>query len=306
MFGALIIAYLFLGGAGAGSLTVLSLFELIGTTRLVRQKGIHRTHGFPKEFYARCWPLCLATLIFGALCLLLDLGRIDRALNLFLSPVASVMAVGAYTLLIAIICAAIFTLRSVLDSLSLARRFTQILGVVGIVAGIITAVYTGILLGSLTSVLFWNSALLPALFLLSSVSTGIACILLGISFVNVRKPVFGFIRRLIRVDMFIIAFEMLFLGVYLVSAYLDPTTESTARVFLTGDLSLIFWIGLLGCGLVLPLILEVCISENNYPKQILWVALFVLVGGLILRFCIVEAATYDVSQTPEMVYRFVT
>ena len=100
--------------------------------------------------------------------------------------------------------------------------------------------------------------------------------------------------------MVIIALEVLVLGLYLTLAYINPSTKSIAEVFLSGDLYLLFWIGLVICGLVIPLILEGCVSQNNYHRQILWIALFVLIGGLVLRYIIVEAASFVALPIPAL------
>lgn len=298
MFSTLIIAYLFLGGIGAGSLMILSIFELFDTTRNKRQCAAHQSERLSKDLYVRCWPLCTCSLLSGAICLLFDIGRVDRIFNLLIYPEATALSVGTYGLFFAILCAVIFTLKSMLDSFVLPLRLSQLLSVAGIVSGAVTAVYASVLMRNIIVVPFWDNILLPVLFFLSSISTGMASIFLGISFGNTRKPKFGLIKKLVRFDMTIIVLEILCLTLYLAITYKNPATESTAQMFLTGDMYLIFWVGLVACGLVLPLILEGCISKNNNLWLIQWISLFVLIGGLILRVAIVEASLFAQSQLP--------
>jgi formate-dependent nitrite reductase membrane component NrfD len=306
MFGTLIIGYLFLGGAGAGSLIVLSLLENIAARRsiehparhlvrqTVREKSKHPAafSDCSPESYSVCWPLCLAFLVFAAISLLFDLGRVDRVLNLFVMPSFSALSIGAYGLLIAIICAAAFSFCRMPSSRPIPRMLTKVISMVGIASGFTTAIYTGVLLQSLTPVPFWNSFLLPVLFALSALSTGIAVMFVGISFTHTRIPIFMTIRTLAGIDVVILVLEALALVAFLALAYADPSAKNAAHAVILGDLSWLFWAGLIASGLIVPFILETRIFLKNRNGPALAAALLILAGGLTLRICIVGAASY--------------
>lgn len=74
IFDSLIVAYLFLGSTGGGALTVLSLLEALNSPRLAACRWL-----LPAEFFARAWAACAIVLGLSVVCLLADLGRIDRA-----------------------------------------------------------------------------------------------------------------------------------------------------------------------------------------------------------------------------------
>ena len=44
--------------------------------------------------------------------------------------------------------------------------------------------------------------------------------------------------------------------------------------------------------------MERLLTHNNHHSQLLWIAGFVLAGGCALRFCLVQAGLYDVTQVP--------
>ena len=87
MFSALTTGYLFLGGAGAGALVVLSLLECANAQRRFGRSPVRtlmtpapalasasatrarlRTaFALPDEFFARAWPLCFVALAVGML-----------------------------------------------------------------------------------------------------------------------------------------------------------------------------------------------------------------------------------------------
>lgn len=298
MFDLLVTCYLFLGGVGAGALVFLSLLEFL---RL--KSGVHTSSGewfwhseYPSDFYARTWPLCFGVLAFAILCLLLDFGRLDRVFSLVFSPAPTALTVGTFSLIVSLICAGFFLVIRLFDSIGAPKIIRGIFSVLGVVTGFATALYTGILLSGMASILFWQSPFLPLLFLLSSLSTGLACLFLGAIFADTRESFVRPLRILAKADSVIIIFELICLLAYLLFSYFNPATEITVWELVLGELSWIFWVGLIGCGLVVPLILEQYVSAENFRNQLLWIALFVLVGGAVLRFCIVETASFDITQ----------
>lgn len=307
VFNMLTTCYLFLGGAGAGALVVLGVLECANARRRSERtqndsNRFERAFALPDEFFARGWSLCFMALAAGMLCLLADLGRPERLLNLLVAPELSAMAVGAYALIVALICAGAFALASLSDHASRGFKIVYVVAGVGIVAGVTAMAYTGILLQSLASVLFWQTPLLPLLFLLSSLSCGIAWVLLGSAFVEARQP---FVRPLVRlagIDGVLIGVEALCLAALLLSAYEGTGTRLAAEALLTGDLAPLFWGGVVICGLALPFVLERFITHGNSRTQFVWIAALLLAGGLALRFCIVGASAYDLSQMPDLMY----
>lgn len=295
MFNALTIGYLFLGGTGAGALAVLCVLEC---ARVLRWRAL----AMPEEFFARGWPVCTVTLATGILCLLADLGRPDRLLHLLTSPEPSAMAVGSFALAAALVLAAAFSAFALFDTVRLPRVAVVCLAAAGVVAAGATAAYTGVLLESLASVLLWRTPFVPALFVLSSASCGIAVAFLAASFVETRHPYRGPLVWLARVDGGIVLVEAGCLAVFLLLAFAGEGTAAAARALVSGELAPVFWGVLAVCGLAVPLVLERFLTHGNSRTQLLWIAALLLVGGFALRWCIVGASAYDVTQMPEALY----
>lgn len=295
MFNALTIGYLFLGGTGAGALAVLCVLEC---ARVLRWRAL----AMPEEFFARGWPVCTVTLATGILCLLADLGRPDRLLHLLTSPEPSAMAVGSFALAAALVLAAAFSAFALFDTVRLPRVAVVCLAAAGVAAAGATAAYTGVLLESLASVLLWRTPLVPALFVLSSASCGIAVAFLAASFVETRHPYRGPLVWLARVDGGIVLVEAGCLAVFLLLAFAGEGTVAAARALVLGELAPVFWGVLAVCGLAVPLVLERFLTHGNSRTQLLWIAALLLVGGFALRWCIVGAGAYDVTQMPEALY----
>lgn len=295
MFNALTIGYLFLGGTGAGALAVLCVLEC---ARALRWRAL----AMPEEFFARGWPVCTVTLATGILCLLADLGRPDRLLHLLTSPEPSAMAVGSFALAAALVLSAAFSAFALFDTVRLPRVAVVCLAAAGVAAAGATAAYTGVLLESLASVLLWRTPLVPALFVLSSASCGIAVAFLAASFVETRHPYRGPLVWLARVDGGIVLVEAGCLAVFLLLAFAGEGTVAAARALVLGELAPVFWGVLAVCGLAVPLVLERFLTHGNSRTQLLWIAALLLVGGFALRWCIVGAGAYDVTQMPEALY----
>ena len=100
MFGTFAVLYLFCGGTGAGAIAVCSLADLawarqpFGTGTYTQGPSVRPEARIVDFGFAAG----LALLVLGIACLLLDLGRLDRVLMLFLNPQPTFVTVGAFAL----------------------------------------------------------------------------------------------------------------------------------------------------------------------------------------------------------------
>lgn len=102
MFSDLVILYLFLGGAGAGLLVILSTLEALRFVGASSARWISATVWIPSAFFRMAWPVSFVILSMAILALIADLGRPDRLFAFVLHPRLSVMTIGAYALAIAL------------------------------------------------------------------------------------------------------------------------------------------------------------------------------------------------------------
>lgn len=266
------------------------------------RSGLSRALALPGSFFAYAWPGCLLALILGVLCLMADLGRPDRLFALLLHPHMSAMTVGAYALVVSLAVASAFAVGSNFDGIEVTPALVYVLGAVGVVAGLVSAAYTGVLLSSLVSVLFWRTWLLPAVFTASSLSCGIALVMLTAAFVQTRQVFVRPLRWLARADSALIVVEAVALAALVAWGFAGEGTRLAAHALFAGDLRWTFWGGVVVLGLAVPFAMERFVAHGNYSTQLLWVAMLVLLGGFILRACIVGTAAYDVTQMPDLMY----
>ena len=236
-------------------------------------------------------------LALGMACIAIDLGRFDNVLVLLMSPRPVPLAVGAYALAFSL---ALGCANAWLSATDIARRIPDFaimaLSFVGVVVGLVTVVYTGLLLASMVSVVAWHSALVPVIFSLSSLSCGLALILLAAAFTESRRPQVRPFSWLLTADGVIIVCEALSLAAFIVLLGFDERSVTAQQALICGDLAIPFWCGIVGVGLALPWFLERVVTYSSHHFQMIWIAAAILVGGFLVRWCIVSLAAYDPTQ----------
>ena len=322
MFDTVVVAYLFLGGAGAGVCFVLSILGLLIPSSYLAQISLkpeslaflrydptlrRRTDAAIsnplRRLFAPGWAVGALFLLVGIMCLLVDLGRIDRVVNLLMMPQLSYVSVGAYALAVCILLAAALGLvfaRIVHHCpLWLLRTMLAVEGI----SALIVLVYTGMLLASMPSVPLWNVWTLPVLFACSGLSCGIA-ILVAAARLSLAADVFPRVmQRLFVGGALAIVVELVMLAVYLnqvPNAWPEGSgtalaAASSMEMLLTGGPGMLFQLGYVVCGLILPLIALVVLrilsprSDLSLVPFVLVTTAFIMVGGFIMRWCIVMA-----------------
>jgi formate-dependent nitrite reductase membrane component NrfD len=160
------------------------------------------------------------------------------------------------------------------------------LGTVSIAAGVALGIYTGILLSSLGARPLWASAALGPLFLVSGLSTGAA-----FAHLIARDPAEQ--SGLLRADNLLLLVELVLIGLFLVGLLTAGAVHaSAAALLLGGPYTAVFWVCVVGLGILLPLTLQLLMASHRIPHTVV-APLLVMVGGLALRFVIVSAGQYS-------------
>lgn len=293
MLSTLIVCYLFLGGAGAGAFFWLAILGFL-SPRSARLDSTYLRF-LPRTLYRRLFApsflVCLATLLLGALCLAVDLGRFDRVLLLFTHPTLSYLSIGTFALTLLIICTVFLAAVWLLDVPFVHKAIVRTVEVFGFMLSGFVMVYTGLLLQSIGTALFWGSPFIPAIFVLSSLSTGIALILGSMFFTGIDRSFRTIFVRLVRVDALVIAAEMVCAAALVACAAGDMGCTQAVYDLVQGAYSAVFWVGFVLCGLVVPFAAEVLFIRRDRRSATIFVAVLVLVGGFCLRWCVVGAGS---------------
>lgn len=288
MFSDSIIWYLFLGGGGAGAVCVLALCDLLFArwSKNPARTRLAWTGELSSRFFVRGYLLATGMLVLGALCLLLDLAHPERFLYVIVYPTASVLTFGSYVLSATIVCAGALCAVALFGTSRTPLPFVRALEIAAVVFGLSTMVYTGVLLTEIGFVPLWGNPLLPALFTCSSLSVGIACAL-GCAWPDATAAP-RLMRAFSRADLVLIVCEAAVLGTYLALAAIGRGQSGAVEAMLFGPNAWVFWIGFVGAGLALPLVLDATFARTDAPALAAVAVPFVLVGGFLLRYCIVN------------------
>ena len=291
-WGWFIILYFFIGGLAAG-------LYFIGTLALLG--GDTRDRPMTRFCYLAAFPLVLAC---GFL-LTVDLGKPLRFWHMLLQseriPLPMLkywtpMSLGSWVLAIFAIFSGVAFLGALVDSGRLTNeRAAQLVqwgrarprplklafSIVGIFFALFFGGYTGVLLVGTNVPLWHNARLLGAVFLLSAASTAYALLILVLKRRDDRESSVS-LRKLEAADRWIIMLELLTIVIMLV------TLGRFARPLITGGWGVLFWIGVIGIGLLFPLLLPYLRSGALTRRPALG-ATCVLAGGLLLRFVVIMA-----------------
>lgn len=306
MLSDLVVCYLFLGGAGAGLALVLSVLGLLVPRACVSTPpGVRlRPNAAYRKLLGSGFAAAVVLLALGIVCLLADLGNAERVILLLLQPAVSYLSVGSWALAACLVLAgalALAWLGAGVWSLAVVRALHAIAALVAAVV----MVYTGLLLQSLGAVPLWSTPWLPALFVASSLSCGIACVLALAQLTGAAHAFAATLGRLAAVDAVVIVIEAAVVAVYVHAASqaavpLSNGTELAAaqsiHELIAGENAQLFWAGFVALGLAVPLVLDGVLATRRRPLPgvALFAAACVLAGGFVMRFCVVAAGAHPV------------
>jgi len=284
-WGWLIITYLFLAGAGSGAFIAAVACDLLAPDW--------------SKALARAGSLVSGPLVvIGTLCLVLDLeaGFWQPWRQIYMvNNLRSMISWGFIILSIFIPIALVYAaaLNEITFVGKLAQKYITIIEIIGSIFAVATATYTGVLIAVVNGVPFWNTPLMPVLFLASAISTGLAAamILAAIIDVNTIKTLSNFALG----HVIFLSVEALVL-MLLVFMSLTRSTEAAASagMLISGMLSPYFWGLVVILGLVVPFILSVFefLEYGQMPKSLVVGAdILVLIGGMSIRALIVFSGT---------------
>lgn len=246
--------YLFLGGLSAGTFIAAALL-------FFRDRANSR-----RVVCLSCW-LALLCLALGLVLLITELSNPLRGMMMWqsFSNFTSWMTIGAWALAMVV-----FFAMALLCTPVVAKRFEKegksssgldgtrrILAIVGVVLALVVAAYTGILLMAAPGVPLWNTVLLPCLFVVSGMDTGVALVELVAVFsgegVSARAS-----RLMSRCVISLVAAELIVLAAFLGLASAGGAfAGASAQLVVSGSLALPFWLLVVLVGLLLPLVAAV-------------------------------------------------
>ena len=275
-WGILVIIYLFLGGSGAG-LYAVSLY-------------MNR----PFESI-----LGLVTVAVGALFLLFDLGRPERFWRAFMRPDTSWISRGTFFIALLLAAGTLQVAPSIpgLEFLPWGNgtMIGSILkGAAGILA-VLVMTYTGFVLSPSPAIPFWNSPLVPAVFLGYSLLAGVDFFLLIERALGLGGGNLLFLERFQGL-LTVVCLSLVVLHVGLMSVR-TVAAQQTVRMLTRSPYAVLFVGGVLLAGLVAPLILtgKLILDRNTEVAvhSLVLAGFMRLSGDYLFRYLMVRTGCYD-------------
>ncbi|MGD1992042.1 MAG: polysulfide reductase NrfD [Anaerolineae bacterium] len=311
-WGWLVAIYLFLGGLGAGALAVAAVFELTGKR--------YEFEFCPVTLVGATVPGPVA--LAGTVLLIFDLGaglREPWRILYMLTHLSSVMTWGVWILSLFLPISFLYGFLEIMDTYPSAwewfksrsalqrlkflpsfpvRRVKRIMATAGCILAVGVAVYTGVLISAVgPAVPFWSTdilpfipvPMLPLLFLVSALSTGIGLTVDLAATLSVRDMAHR-VRRLPLIHLAAIGVETLLLGMLLITAFLDGgAAAQAARDIVVGPHSIVFWGLIVLPGFIYPFVVHAYAAGvgQHSPASGLGSGIGIVVAGLFLRYLII-------------------
>ena len=287
MFGFSVTLYLFIAGMGAGLYIASCLVE--------REMERARPPRDMQLLHQKALIISLLLVCAGSAFLILDLTVPQKMYLVFKRPFGSVISFGAWLIALLTLMLAVrngfwrifATSRSPLIRFLKAATFLLACGV---------TLYTGFFLIGLKAISFWESLLVVALFAISSLSSGIACFSVLAAFSLRRSTTPPVVCKADQVDTFLLAAEIIVLGIFVVSQLFgDAASAASSNRLISGELAWAFWLMLVGIGLLFPFGLSVFGRANHKLSPLVVKGISVCIGCFFLRYCIMEAGVRSFS-----------
>lgn len=178
---------------------------------------------------------------------------------------------------------------------SAADLVTMLAWIAGIVAGVfvvLTGVYCGFAMSYCKSLPFWNTGLLPIVFVIMGIADGLA-LTMGVSLLTDKDMPIETLESWSRV---LLVVNALLIAGYLVRAYRrHSTAELAAQDLIKGSTAWVFWILLVLLGIVTPLAISVAtlFMTQTGAEPLLIVAIVChTIGAFALKYSVLKVGIY--------------
>ena len=297
----LIVIYLFLGGLGAGAYL---------TSYAAGRGWLGNSPALQRAGYFIAAPI----VAFGTVLLVFDLGQgLKKPWLLIglLSNFSSVMTWGVYILAL-FICVGLVVAFFVWKK----KAIPGVLEHLGALLAFSTCAYTGLLVAVVEAIPFWNTYVMPVLFVVSAISTGLSITVLVSNIID--KGVHSDEYKISKLHFYLVSVEIILVAfIFSMANAGGGVKAASAAQAISGGLALWFWLFLVVLGLVVPLLISAFavrkLGRSAHTGQALHAAAgsgnavaleqgqglanvlllsdaLVVLGGFVLRYVVIFAA----------------
>ena len=165
------------------------------------------------------------------------------------------------------------------------------LGIAGGILAFLVGIYSGFIMSYCRSVPFWNTAMLPLILLIAGVTDGFALLLaMGVADTSIDIAAIEYGSRILLIV------NILFIGAYVWNAtYISKTAKYSAMLLLKGRLAPSFWIGVIACGIISPLVISIAsfYSGDASSPLLITAIVFHTIGAVALKYVLLKAGIHN-------------
>jgi protein NrfD len=228
-----------------------------------------------EQMVAFRWAAVLPPILLAAGVLALLIGQDDhRGFFRYLAGVRPLSPVwwGIWILAVSLVSSTAFALQP---------RWRPSLATPNVALGIVLGLYTGALLSAFGARPLWNAPVLGPVFLFSGLANAVALLAL------IERDEGR--RRLELIYLLLIGLEFVFLLILIAAMFTGPPEQrEAAYLFFGGPFTTVFWVGVVGGGLVLPAALA-WMQRSGWIRRSPLPPILVLLGGVGLRVVLLAA-----------------
>jgi len=176
------------------------------------------------------------------------------------------------------------------QALSALTAFDVILKILAGIFVVLTGIYCGFMMSYCKSVPFWNTGILPIVILNAGIADGLALIMgVGLFTGGVDFHVIESVSRIT------LGINAVLLATYLMNAtYQSAIAELSVKELIVGGMALVFWIGIVALGIIVPLgvsLLSLFAGRASIPLLI-GAVICHTAGAFALKYCILKVGIY--------------
>ncbi|MCF8093740.1 MAG: polysulfide reductase NrfD [Desulfobacteraceae bacterium] len=166
---------------------------------------------------------------------------------------------------------------------------------------LLTGIYCGFMMSYCKSIPFWNTGLLPIVFVIMGIADGLALIM-GVGLVTGGVD----FHTLEIASQWALIGNAILIGSYLISAsYQSTIGELSVRELLVGRVALSFWIGVIFLGIIIPFalsLISIFVLKTNIPEILIIAIISHTIGAFALKYCVLKVGIYRpvVTRAPVM------
>lgn len=286
MVSAYIAWYLFLAGMGGGAFLIGAVAGFWAGSG--KDGGRARSGAFAARGLV-FGPLAVAA---GVGFLLADLGSPERVVQIFFSPPRGILAWGSWAIAAFLAASGLDATLRIVGRSDAARKAEMVVRASAAVLSLVVIAYSGVYLSLFPTVPFLHSPLVPALFVLSALATGLgALMVLELILGDGSMDDGGWRDAWMRAERAIAVLETVILAAHMVASWFAGEMHRTSvESLMGGGQAVLFWLGVVAAGLCAPIVSGLCDRRHRgIPLYALGGACAVA-GGLSLRYALLLVA----------------